>query len=209
MRHAFIDNYAGLSSPLHRLNTKVKIISLIIFLLIIILTPIKYILFFYLYGLIIIILMRLSKIPFSFLLKRAIHLFPFIVIISLTALFQEKGTILFFNCFVKAVLASLSVLIISSTTRFNLLLGALEELKTPRIFISLLSFLYRYSFLLEDQSLKTRLAYISRNINNKNRFVNVRILSNILATLFVRTYERAERVYLAMCARGFNDEENN
>jgi len=74
--------------------------------------------------------------------------------------------------------------------------------------LSLLSFMYRYLFLLEDQLLRTKRAFESRNIN-KNGFKNIRALSNVLGTLFIRTYERAERIYMAMCARGYDGEKNN
>jgi cobalt/nickel transport system permease protein len=89
------------------------------------------------------------------------------------------------------------------------LLEALRQLKVPKLFIQLLSFMYRYSFLLEDQLLRCRRAYDSRNINGKNNFRKARIFSNILGTVFIRTYERAERLYLAMCARGYENEKNN
>jgi cobalt/nickel transport system permease protein len=68
--------------------------------------------------------------------------------------------------------------------------------------------MYRYLFLLEDQLLRTKRAFESRNIN-KNGFKNIRALSNVLGTLFIRTYERAERIYMAMCARGYDGEKNN
>jgi cobalt/nickel transport system permease protein len=68
--------------------------------------------------------------------------------------------------------------------------------------------MYRYLFLLEDQLLRTKRAFESRNIN-KNSFKIISALSNVLGTLFIRTYERAERVYMAMCARGYDGEKNN
>lgn len=209
MRHAFIDTYADLNTPLHKLNAKIKIIFLVIFLLLIIFTPIRYAMLFLLYALVMIALVYLSKVPISFILKRFIEIAPFIIIISLSALFNKQGYILFLNCTAKAILAIILVLIISSTTRFDHLLEALKYFKVPRIFIHLMSFMYRYSFLLEDELLRANRAYESRNINKKNNFKKIKILSNILGTIFIRTYERAERVYLAMCARGYNNEKSN
>lgn len=210
MRHAFIDTYASLETPLHRLDVKAKLIFLIIFLLTIIFTPIKYIPLFLLYSFATITLVFLSKVPLSFILKRFVHLLPFIILISISFLFKkEEGLFLFANCVVKACLIIVLVLIVSSTTKFNQLLEALRQLKTPALFISLLSFMYRYLFLLEDQLLRTKRAYDCRNINKTNNFGAVRILSNILAVLFIRTYERAERIYLAMCARGYDNDKNN
>ncbi len=209
MKHAFIDTYANLNTPLHKLNVKTKFISLIIFLFVIIFTPIEYISIFFVYSFVIITLLLSSRVPVSFILKRFIHILPFVILISFSALFRKGGRILFISCLVKASLIITLVLIFSSTTKFDKFLKTLRQLKAPGIFVSLLSFMYRYLFLLEDQLLRTKRAYYSRNINKINNFKIIRTLSNILAVLFIRTFERAERVYLAMCARGYNSEKDN
>ncbi|MCM8781790.1 MAG: cobalt ECF transporter T component CbiQ [Candidatus Omnitrophica bacterium] len=208
MHHAFIDTYADLDTPLHKIDARLKVILLVGFLLLIVLSPLKYILLFLLYILGVIALIYLSKVPVKFIFKRVIEIIPFIVVIAFSVLFREKGYILFLSCALKAILAMLLVLVILSTTKFTQLLGALRQLKTPKLVINLLSFMYRYLFLLEDQFLTTQSAYESRNINNRNDFIKVKVLSNILGTLFIRTYERAEKVYLAMCARGYNSEKS-
>jgi cobalt/nickel transport system permease protein len=128
--------------------------------------------------------------------------------IAVSSLFIKNGQSIFINCIVKASLSILLLLIISSTTPFTQLILALSGLRVPPLILSLLSFMYRYLFLLEDQLLRTKRAFESRNIN-KNSFKNIRALSNVLGTLFIRTYERAERVYMAMCARGYDGEKNN
>jgi len=209
MKHAFIDTYADLNTPLHKLNAKTKVIFLAIILLLIIFSPIRYFALFLLYGLVVAALIYLSKVPLRFIFKRVAEIAPFIIIISISALFKKQGYILFLNCTVKAILAIVLILIASSTTKFNHLLETLRQFKVPNIFIDLLSFMYRYSFLLEDEFLRASRAYQSRNINNKDNFSKVKILSNILGTIFMRTYERAERVYLAMCSRGYDNEENS
>jgi len=89
------------------------------------------------------------------------------------------------------------------------LLEALNQLRVPSLFVRILSFMYRYSFLLEDEFLRKRRAYESRRAGNSNNFRKARIFSNIIGTVFVHTYERAERIYLAMCARGYIGEEGS
>ena len=209
MKHAFIDTYADLNTPLHKFNAKTKIIFLVTILLLIIFSPIRYFALFLLYGLVVAALIYLSKVPLRFIFKRVAEIAPFIIIISISALFKKQGYILFLNCTVKAILAIVLILVASSTTKFSHLLETLKQFKVPNIFINLLSFMYRYSFLLEDEFLRTSRAYQSRDINNKNNFRKVKILSNILGTLFIRTYERAERVYLAMCSRGYDNEKSS
>lgn len=209
MKHAFIDTYADLNTPLHKFNAKTKTIFLVTILLLIIFSPIRYFALFLLYGLVVAALIYLSKVPLRLIFKRVAEIVPFIIIISISALFKKQGYILFFNCMVKAILAIVLILVASSTTKFSHLLETLKQFKVPNIFINLLSFMYRYSFLLEDEFLRTSRAYQSRDINNKNNFRKVKILSNILGTLFIRTYERAERVYLAMCSRGYDNEKSS
>lgn len=208
MRHAFIDTYANLSSPVHRVNARFKILFSFILLLAILFTPIKYPGLFFIYGFFIITCLLLSKVPLKFILKRLFEISPFILMIAISSLFVKNGRLIFINCIVKASLSILLLLIISSTTPFTQLTLALSGLRVPPLILSLLSFMYRYLFLLEDQLLRTKRAFESRNIN-KNGFKNIRALSNVLGTLFIRTYERAERIYMAMCARGYDGEKNN
>jgi len=209
MNHFFIDKYASLDTKLHKIDAKAKIIFLIIFLLCIIFTPISAKAVFMAYSLFIFWMVFSSKIPPAFIFKRTMHLFPFIVIVSLSALFKERGVFLLFSCLIKSILSLILVFIISSTTKFTLLSAALKELGMPKVFVDLLSFMYRYAFLLEDQLLRAKRAYLSRGVGRKNNFKKARVLSNILGSLFIRTYERAERVYLAMCARGYSHETDN
>ncbi len=205
MKHAFIDAYANLNTALHRLGARTKVIFWAIFILIVILTPISHKLLFFSYAAFIAVLIYLSRVPVSFIFKRLANILPFIILICLSALFRKEGYLLFISCALKAILATLLSLLLSSTTRFTEILDALKRLGLPVLFIYLFSFMYRYSFLLEDQFLRSSRAWTSRSVNKVGNFNKIKILSNILGTVFIRTYERAERVYLAMCARGYTD----
>ncbi len=209
MRHAFFDVYAGMDSYLHRLNPKAKVIFFVIFLLTIVLTPAQNKIFLGAYGVIIVLLAYLARVPPAFILRGIIKALPFILVICISVLFRREGQGLFVIYALKALFAVTLTLIIFSTTSFIRLLEALNSFKIPKLFVDLLSFMYRYSFLVEDQLLRTQRAYKSRCVSKINKFQNIRILSNILGALFIRTYERAERIYLAMCARGYTYEKNN
>jgi cobalt/nickel transport system permease protein len=63
--------------------------------------------------------------------------------------------------------------------------------------------MYRYVFLIEDELMTMKLAKESRSFGGPALF-HAKAFSNILGSLFIRSYERAEEVYLAMCARGFD-----
>ena len=73
----------------------------------------------------------------------------------------------------------------------------------PRVMIMILSFMYRYVFVLVDEVMRMRQARDSRNFGG-SRLWHLRTIGNMTGTLFIRSYERGERVYAAMLARGFD-----
>jgi cobalt/nickel transport system permease protein len=67
----------------------------------------------------------------------------------------------------------------------------------------LLSFLYRYLFLVSDDLMRMQRAERARDPGGR-RWFTVKAFARMAGVLFIRTYERAERIYLAMCSRGFD-----
>jgi cobalt/nickel transport system permease protein len=106
---------------------------------------------------------------------------------------------------VKAWLSVLSMLVLSSTTEFPALLQGLERLGLPRVMVMLFSFMYRYLFVMVEEVNRMRLARDSRNLGRK-RMWQIRSVGNMIGTLFLRSYERGERIYQAMVSRGFEGE---
>jgi cobalt/nickel transport system permease protein len=66
----------------------------------------------------------------------------------------------------------------------------------------MLSILYRYLLLLFEEGQRMMLARDIRYFGGRYR-EQPRILGNMLGSIFIRTYERAERVYGAMLVRGY------
>jgi cobalt/nickel transport system permease protein len=105
--------------------------------------------------------------------------------------------------------ATLSLLILS--TGFDKTLKLLTVLHVPSLIIQLFSLTYRYFFVSIHEAQSILIAKEARTYKNK-KTINVQALKDlgtILSTLFIRTYERSERVYLAMKARGFDLNKNN
>lgn len=100
------------------------------------------------------------------------------------------------------VCVALSVLLIL-TTRFSKLIGAMDHLRFPRVFVMMTSITYRFIFLFLNEGYRMLLARESRITKELRWRENVGSLAKIVATLFVRAHERGERVYLAMAARGY------
>ena len=204
MKHAFIDAYANIDSPIHRLGTGFKMLLSVVSLLLIVLTPAAYYGHFILYAVSMIALILFSKVPPSFIFKRLGNIMPFILIVSISSLFRG-GFALFLSYTVKSALATSLMIVLYSTMKFTEVLSTLRSIGVPSLITDLFSFMYRYSFLLEDQLLRTLRACESRSFNARKPFFKLKVMSNILGTIFIRTYERAERVYLAMCARGYSN----
>lgn len=203
MRHSFSDKYANLNSCLSRLPVKFKVLFCLAFVLLVVLTPINLKLAFMIYGFILSLLVLISRIPVSFFLRRLLTILPFVTLIAISALFiQEDGGVIFLSCLIRAVLVILSLTLLIQTTYFNQLLNALAQLRVPGLIIMLLSFMYRYLFVLEDEILRKKRALESRSAGKKDWRI-MKSTANLAGNLFIHTYERAERIYLAMCARGY------
>jgi cobalt/nickel transport system permease protein len=102
--------------------------------------------------------------------------------------------------------ASLILLVLS--TGFEKTLKLFANLKVPMVMIQLFSLTYRYFFVSIEEAQSVLIAKEARTYINK-RSLNLQSLKDlgaIIASLFIRTYERSERVYLAMKARGFQIE---
>ncbi len=222
MKHSFIDQYSDRDSFIHRLDPRTKFITTLLFILVVVLTPPSSWPVFALYFALIVILLLLSKLPITFVLKRSLVIIPFVLLIAIFIPFFKEGEVagsyniwlwqvsvthsgiqVLLNVLAKAWLSILSLILLTSTTRLANLLKGLEQLRVPRVMIMILSFMYRYIFVLVDEVMRMKQARDSRNFGGK-RLWQIRTLGNMIGTLFIRSYERGERVYAAMVARGFD-----
>lgn len=100
--------------------------------------------------------------------------------------------------------ASLTLLVL--TTRFSRLVHAMEKFKMPKIFIAMTAITYRFIFFFINEAYRMILAKEARTVKKEGRLRIIRSLAHIISTLFIRAYERGERVYMAMTARGYTGE---
>lgn len=198
----YLDRYAHLDSPIHRLDPRVKTLCILAFVLVVVLTPPDRFGAFFLYAVLILSIALLSDVPMSFILKRSLIIIPFALMIGLLNLFY-KPFLVFFNILAKSWLSVLALIILSATSDFPTLLKALESLGTPRLLTTIVSFMYRYIFTLIDQVTKLERARVARSYGRRGVF-QMRAFGNILGSLFINTYERGERIYQAMLARGYH-----
>ena len=143
-----------------------------------------------------------SRIHLLFLLKRMLLLEPLVLGVAGLMLFQPGGGKIFAMVMFKANLCLLTTVLLANTTPFTELVRVLQRLRLPWLFVTTLTLMHRYLFVLADESERMRRARASRTFMRGRRF-QWQTLSSVVGQLFVRASERAERIYSAMCARGW------
>jgi cobalt/nickel transport system permease protein len=143
-----------------------------------------------------------SRISGWFLLKRMLLLEPLVLGVAGLMLFQPDGLARCALAMTKANLCLLVTLLLSQTTPATEMLRVLQRLRVPWLFLTTLTLMHRYLFVLADESERMRRARASRTFTRGRRF-QWQTLSSVVGQLFVRASERAERIYNAMCARGW------
>jgi cobalt/nickel transport system permease protein len=202
MRHDFFERYSRTNSPIHRISPSVKTFGMLAAILATIMTPIQnwfiFALIIFLYGTILI----LSNIPLLFIAKRLLFAEPFVIGVALLSLLKPDGGATFFSVVLKSSLSVFSLILYSNTTPFSDVLQLLRRGRFPGLLITVLALMYRYLFVLIDETERMQRARSSRTFT-RNQSHLWKMRSSIIAQLFVRSTERAERIYAAMRARGW------
>lgn len=100
---------------------------------------------------------------------------------------------------------SIAVLLIL-TTRWATLLKALRVLRVPQVFVLILGMTYRYIYVLLHAANNMFLARKSRTVGRVSGAEDRHWLTATMGTLFAKSYELSDQVYLAMQSRGFRGE---
>jgi cobalt/nickel transport system permease protein len=118
---------------------------------------------------------------------------------------HEAGLAIFAAVAVKATLGTLSAALLSATTPFSAVLRGLEALRVPRLLVLIAAFMYRYLFVIVGEVGRMRWALLSRGYRPRHA-LHAAPVGRVATAMFLRTYGRGERVYLAMLARGYRGE---
>lgn len=215
MQVDFLDRYSRGTSLVHRLDARVKLIAALVFVILVVATPELVSLFFaeswavWLFlaaeAWTAITLYAVAELPWKYLAIRIAALLPFLLLLAV-GIPLSRGFATGWNLGAQMLarsLISLSVMItVVATTPFGRLLAALDRMGLPRVFLSVVAFMYRYMFVLWDELDKMRRAKLARTFY-PSVWWDFRVMANFVGILFVRAFERAERVYAAMLARGW------
>lgn len=144
----------------------------------------------------------LARVPARHLALRLLLLEPFVVGVAALSLLQPGGTLVFLAMLAQSTLCLFAMVVLASTTRFSGVLRVLWRLRVPPLLVTSLALMYRYLSLLVDETARMHRARKSRSFS-PDRVLAWRSAATVAAHLFIRSSERGERIYAAMCARGW------
>ena len=198
----FLHDHSRGDSPVHRLPAAFKFAAALALVLTTVLLPKSQLVGLSTVAAVLILIAIVSRIPLLFLLRRLLLLEPFVLGIAVLALFQPDGLRIFLILLLKTNLCLLTTILLSNTTPFAEILRVLKRIHVPWLMVSTLTLMHRYLFVLVDESERMRRARSSRTFTRGRRF-HWHTLATVVGQLFIRTTGRAERIYDAMCARGW------
>lgn len=221
------DRYHHGHSLLHQLDARIKVVVTVAFILSNVLLPDGAWAAFGLSFLFLLIANALSQLGLGFTLKRSFVALPF-ALAAVTAIFSipghplsewhlgmitliptDAGLLRFVSILVRSWLSVQIAILLVSVTEFPDIIHALTHLYVPSIITTIIAFLYRYLFVLTDEVMRLMRARQARSAaapssrSGGNVWWQARVAGNMAGQLFLRSYERSDRIYNAMLSRGY------
>lgn len=224
----FLDPYQDLRSPVHALDARVKLVLALCFILVTSLTPNgAWPLMIMLFA-VSLSVMLLSGLEVGFVLKRAGLVLPF-ALAALPLIFtmpgqrfeigatgialSVPGVVRMVSVLAKSYVSMQMAVVLASTTSFPALLQAMRAIRLPRLLVAVFGLMWRYLFVLVDEALRLMRARDSRSgaLDPARRVGGsiswrARTVGGMAGNLFMRSFERGDRIYDAMAARGYDGE---
>jgi cobalt/nickel transport system permease protein len=188
---------------LHRLAPECKLVATVLFVFAIVATPREAVWAFGVYAVVIVSLALIAGMPLTALARRLVIEVPFLAFALLLPVFGgTDGAWAAWNIVAKGTLGIAASSVLVATTDTRDLLRALERLRVPKVFVGIASFMVRYLEIVAGDLRAMRVARLSRGYDPRWLW-QAKAVAQSAGTLFVRSYERGERVYLAMASRGY------
>lgn len=224
------DRYHHGHSLLHGLDPRVKVIVTIAFILSNALLPDGAWIAFLLAWAFILLATAVSGLGIGFTFKRSFIALPF-AMAAITVLFSipgkpvtsfqflmwqltitDAGLLRFISIVIRSWLSVQVAILLVAVTEFPKIIHALTHLRVPTILTVIISFLYRYLFVLTDEVMRMLRARQARSAaatgvrSGGSVAWRAQIAGHMAGQLFLRSYERSDRIYNAMLARGYKGE---
>lgn len=222
------DHYKSGSSRMHRLDARVKLSAALSFILIVsLINPLRLGSWFALALLFLstLLISAFSGLGAGYALRRSYIALPFVLgalALPVTVrgtpvgelggwVISFEGTMRLFGVFAKSWVSVQIAILLSVVTPFPDMLRALRALRVPKPLVSIVAFMYRYLFVLMDEALRLRRARAARCAQGEQPaggglLWRGRVAGGLVGNLMLRSFERSERIYNAMLARGFTGE---
>ena len=207
--------YVDTGSVLHRTPAEVKLVALLAFVVTVVATPREQAWAFGSYALVVVALVAVARLPAPLVLRRMLVELPFVVfalVLPFVALGERievlglslsvEGLLGAFNVLAKATLGVVAAIVLAATTRPRDLVVGLQRLRVPALFVTILSFMVRYLDVVVGDLRRMAVARASRGFQARH-LGQVPVVARSAGALFIRSFERGERVHLAMLSRGF------
>lgn len=211
----YLDTLSYQDTVIHRLDPRTKLSATVLFIVTVVSFPKHEVAGLFPFFFFPVLFFSLGDIPVKFIMKKVLLVSFFAFFIGIfNPLFDRQpmyvfygvtvsgGWVSFLSIMLKFFLTITSALLLIATTSFPGICRALQKFGIPDIFISQLLFLYRYIFVLVEEAMKVVRARDMRSFGKRGK--EIKAFTGIVGTLFLRTVERAERIYLAMLSRGFS-----
>jgi cobalt/nickel transport system permease protein len=220
------ERYRHGTGLLHRADSRIKLLIVVLFAFGVVLVPEGHWLAYGGFALFVLTALIVSRLPPTLVIGRSMLVLPFVAVaVPLvftregSALFHvpllgwaasEEGAIAVASIMLKSWLTVLMAVILTSVTPPLDLVRSLERLRVPRVLVATILFMYRYLFVIADEGQRLMRARDSRSAaggtagSGGTVWWRGRVLGNMVGALFLRSYERSERIYEAMQARGYD-----
>lgn len=232
MHAHFLDPYRPRPSVVHALDARVKFPLAVGFILTTALAPPGAWTVYVLLLAVLLSVVLLSELGLSYVLKRAALALPF-VLAALPVLFTPSGDPVlhvaigpwtptistqglerFASIAAKSWLSVQMAIVLAGATPFPELLAAMRALRIPRLLVAIIGLMWRYLFVLVDEALRLIRAREARSGHASDPGARsggslawrARVTGGMAGSLFLRSFDRAERIYAAMAARGYDGE---
>ncbi len=205
---------------LTKIDPKVKIVSFFALAVISTTTPRGAYGAFVGYLALLLVISLLGQVDLFKLIKRVSLALPFVLLLTVSLPFfgqkgdstianflgfavYREGMVKLISASARATVAIISVSMLSVSTPFDELMRGFGELKTPKLFLAIASFMQRYLHLFAEEATRMRRARDSRGYNPKWIWQS-KTIAMMIGSIFLRSYERGERVYTSMLSRGYD-----
>ncbi|MFD0687703.1 cobalt ECF transporter T component CbiQ [Actinomadura fibrosa] len=203
-------------SAVHRLPPQCKLVAVLAFVLLVVATPRERMWAFAVYAVLLGAVAVTARVPLRVIARRIAIEVPFVAFAFLMPFVAngEKITVLglrlsesglwgAWNVLAKGTLGVVASILLAATTEPRLLLLGIERLRMPQLITQIATFMLRYGDVVTAELGRMRTARASRGFEARDVRAT-RILAKSVGALFLRSYERGERVHLAMVSRGYD-----